>query len=51
MYEMVFWGRVVKEGKSRQITLALSLIYAIYVFGMELIYNGSKIFPYGIHWF
>ena len=51
MYEMVFWGRAVKEGKSKQITLALSLIYAVYVFGMELIYNGSKIFPYGIHWF
>ena len=51
MYEMVFWGRAVKEGKSRRISLALSLIYAIYVFGMELVYNGSKIFPYGIHWF
>lgn len=51
MYEMVFWGCAVKRGKSKQIALVLSLIYAIYVFGMEIIYNGSKIFPYGIHWF
>ena len=51
MYEMVFWGRAVKEGKSRPIAWMLSSIYAVYVFGRELIYNGSKIFPYGIHWF
>lgn len=50
MFEIVFWGEVVKRGKSKQLAFLLFSTYAIYVFVCEFLYNGSGIFPYGIHW-
>ena len=51
MYELVFWGRAVKDGKGRSTAFILSTIFAIYTFALELILNGSGIFPYAIQWF
>lgn len=51
MYEIVFWGKTIKNGKNKQVLFIFITIYALYVFLYELIVNGSKIFPYSIHWF
>lgn len=50
MFEIVFWGEAVKRGKSKQLAFLLFSIYAIYVFVCEFLYNGSGVFPYGVHW-
>lgn len=51
MYELVFWGKLVKSGRNKDLGICMISVFAIYEFLLEVIYNGSQIFPYGIHWF
>jgi len=50
MFELVFWGEVIKRGKSKQLAFLLVSTYAVYIFVCEFIFNGSGIFPYSIYW-
>lgn len=51
IYEIVFWGRVAKGGRSRGLLILLFSVYMVYYFFAELITNGSGIFPFVIKWF
>lgn len=45
-YEVVYWGFLIKNSKNRSLNFILIMIFAVYVFFVELIGNGSGIFPY-----
>lgn len=45
MFELVFWGHAAKR-KSNRFYIVLSFVFALYQFVIELIHNGSGLFPY-----
>lgn len=46
IFEIVFWGYLIKKNKNSELYFMLISIYSIYVFAIELLLNGSGIFPY-----
>lgn len=48
-FEPVFWGKAVKQGYSRQLALALTIILVIYQFYHLIVLNDCFVFPYYIH--
>lgn len=45
-FELVYWGYLTKSSKNNFLNFSMISIYAVYVFMLELIANGSGIFPY-----
>lgn len=46
IYELLYWGFIIRRSKSNFFNISLIHVYAIYVFMIEIIRNGSSIFPY-----
>ena len=47
IFELLYWGYMTnKNNKNRKLNMLMISIYAIYVFSLELLKNGSGIFPY-----
>lgn len=46
IFEIFYWGYISKNSNNKKIIMTMILIYALYVFMFEIIYNGSMIFPY-----
>ena len=47
IFELLYWGRL-STLKNRAFYNTMIMAYALYIFGMEIIENGSLIFPYSI---
>ncbi len=46
IFELEYWGYLTQKNKNKFFNASLILIYGIYVFAIEIIKNGSGIFPY-----
>lgn len=47
IFELLFWGMLTyKSNPNRYLNLFIILLFAIYTFAIELIFNGSGIFPF-----
>ena len=46
IFELLYWGYLAKNKKYKVIYLSLILTFAFYTFSIELLKNGSQIFPY-----
>lgn len=49
VFEMTFWGFLTKNDKNKNLNIILIMTYAVYVFANELLFNGSKIFPFYVN--
>lgn len=46
IFELVYWGYFTYKKKNKYLYGGMIMIYALYIFSYEVIYNGSRIFPY-----
>ncbi len=47
IFELLFWGMLTyKSNPNRYLNLFIILLFSIYTFAIELIFNGSGIFPF-----
>ena len=50
MFEMPFWGQMVRAKNNKHIYILFSMVFLLYLFIMQLINNGQGIFPYTTVW-
>lgn len=46
LFEAVFWGTAIRKKAWGWLYFLMPTVYALYVFGYELVFNGSGIFPF-----
>ncbi len=46
IFELVYWGYLVKNSYNKSLNLSMISIYAIYIFMLELLAGGSGVFPF-----
>lgn len=46
IFELLYWGYLVKNSNNKNINKLMITVYAVYVFALEIIENGSAVFPY-----
>ena len=49
IFELLYWGYLVKNNNNKFLNKLFIFVYVIYIFSLELISNGSGIFPYYIN--
>lgn len=48
-FELLYWGYLTYNNKNKNLNFGMIMIYAVYIFALEVINNGSRIFPYYIN--
>lgn len=46
IFEILYWGYLARNSRNKGISICLISIFALYIFAIELIRNGSGIFPF-----
>lgn len=46
IFEPVYWGFIVNNGYNKFMNILIIIVYAVYVFLVEIFMNGSGVFPY-----
>ncbi len=51
IYDIVFWGIACKKFRNAKLNTVLIIIYAVYIFVIDIVRNGIKLFPYEIFFY
>lgn len=46
IYEVLYWGYLAKNSKNKGFCICLISVFSLYVFSIELVRNGSGVFPF-----